>query len=273
MDTEGIDVAFLFGTTIRAIEPMIEDPGLAVALCRSFNNWLADYCRSYPERLKGVALLPLQAPEEAAKELRRAVRDLGFRAGMLPPQVHGKALDREFFSPIYEEAQSLDVPICVHVNGINAPGFDLIEAAPLRNAYVFMGVMLAVGCFVLGGPLDRFPQLRVAFMEAGCGWAPFLMDRLQGYRQLLPGQLPWKRFDPVELMQSERCFFSVDPEESMIPHVAAKLGEGRLLYASDYAHSDSICPDSVKAIRQREDLSDGLKRKILSENAARLFKL
>jgi predicted TIM-barrel fold metal-dependent hydrolase len=55
--------------------------------------------------------------------------------------------------------------------------------------------------------------------------------------------------------------------------VAETVGEERLLYASDYSHWDCICPDSVKAIASRGDLSDGVKRKLLGENAARLFKL
>jgi predicted TIM-barrel fold metal-dependent hydrolase len=49
------------------------------------------------------------------------------------------------------------------------------------------------------------------------------------------------------------------------------VGEDRLIYASDYSHWDCLCPDSVKIVYERSDLSDGLKRKILSENAARLF--
>jgi predicted TIM-barrel fold metal-dependent hydrolase len=133
--------------------------------------------------------------------------------------------------------------------------------------------MLAAASFVAGGILERYPQLKVAFMEAGVGWVPWLMDRLHEHFELLPQQMPWQRRDPIEWLKSENCFYAVEPEETTIPFVAQMIGEERLVYASDYSHWDCLCPDSVKLLRERTDLSDGLKRKIFADNAARLFNL
>ena len=85
--------------------------------------------------------------------------------------------------------------------------------------------------------------------------------------------MPWQTRDPGEWIRSENCYFAVEPEESTIPYVAQTIGEDRLVYAPDYCQWDCACPDSVKLLYERQDLSDGLKRKILGENAARLFNL
>src|SRR4051794_35671671 len=83
MDTDGIDMAVLYPTSGLAIGKIYE-PDYAVALCKAYNNWLHDYCNTDPNRLKGVAILPLQDIDAAVKELRRAVTELGLVGGMIP---------------------------------------------------------------------------------------------------------------------------------------------------------------------------------------------
>src|SRR5689334_20299516 len=84
MDLEGIDTAVLFGTSPFLSLPFVEDKELAAAISEVYNNWLADYCHADPRRLKGVALVPIQDPPAAVKELRRAVKELGFVAVSTP---------------------------------------------------------------------------------------------------------------------------------------------------------------------------------------------
>ena len=110
-------------------------------------------------------------------------------------------------------------------------------------------------------------------MEAGAGWVPWLMDRLREHYELLPQQMPWQTRSPEDWIKSDNCYFAVEPDERTIPFVAQLIGEERLIYASDYSHWDCMCPDSVKTLFERNDLSDGLKRNILGDNAARLFGL
>ena len=94
MDVEGIDVAVLFGTYIGLSFPNVGDPRLAVGLARAYNDWLAEYCAAAPDRLKGVALLPVQDVPAAVAELERATTRLGHVTGMLPTNLHGKNLDQ-----------------------------------------------------------------------------------------------------------------------------------------------------------------------------------
>ena len=85
--------------------------------------------------------------------------------------------------------------------------------------------------------------------------------------------MPWQTRSPEDWIKSDNCYFAVEPDERTIPFVAQLIGEERLLYASDYSHWDCMCPDSVKTLSERDDLSDRLKRNILGANAARLFGL
>ena len=80
MDLEGIDTAVNFGTTVFLSLPFLEDHDLACAIAHAYNTWLDGYCKTSPERLKGVALVPMQEPKEAVKELERCVKELGFVA-------------------------------------------------------------------------------------------------------------------------------------------------------------------------------------------------
>jgi predicted TIM-barrel fold metal-dependent hydrolase len=84
MDADGIDAAFLY-PSLGLFAGAVEDPGLAAAMCRAYNRWLADYCKPYPERLFGVAMLPMQSVELAVDEMRYARDKLGMRGGFLRP--------------------------------------------------------------------------------------------------------------------------------------------------------------------------------------------
>src|SRR4029079_12997304 len=129
----------------------------------------------------GVAMLPMQAPTVAADELRRTVHELGFVAGVLPPHHrNGTTLDDPELEPIGHAAEELGVPICIHTIGIQiSPVAPLTRTKVMREAYGGVPSMLALGSLVLGGVLDRHPELRVALLEAGAGWVPYVLDRMQ----------------------------------------------------------------------------------------------
>ena len=84
MDLDGIDAAFLY-PSMGLFAGAVHDPQLASALCRAYNLWLADYCKPYPDRLFGIAMLPMQSIDHAIAEMRFARRDLGFRGGFIRP--------------------------------------------------------------------------------------------------------------------------------------------------------------------------------------------
>ncbi|MCH8192182.1 MAG: amidohydrolase family protein [Chloroflexi bacterium] len=115
MDQEGIDVAFNYGAVVGVGVSGLENAELAAALARIYNDWLADYCSHAPDRLKGIAAIPLQDVSRAVAEARRAVEELGMAGVSIPSNVHGTALHDPSFYPFYEEIQRLDVPLGIHV--------------------------------------------------------------------------------------------------------------------------------------------------------------
>jgi len=274
MDLEGIDIAVLFGGSLSAAAiGLVENPALALATCRAYNEWLAEYCGAAPERLKGVAVVPFQDTEGGAPELRRAVRERGPIEVRVPTWRGGRGPGGARFDPIYAAAQELGVPACVHLLSARTVGADRFDNFFLKHVFYGADVFMAFAAIIGGGVLDRFPELRLGLFEAGCGWVPYLMERMHEHWELFPDQLPHLKRDPAEHMASERCFYTIEPEETTVPFVAGRIGEGRLMYASDYAHFDCMCPESVSTVAGRADLSAGLKRKLLGENAAKLFNI
>ena len=276
MDAEGIDIAVLFGSLSISAVCGIEDLDFAVAFSRAYNNWLADYCKAAPERLKGVACLPLQDVPAAIAEAQRAVRDLNMISVTVPTNVQGVNLNHTKFTPFYAAIQDLGVPLSLH--GVPfyynpAAGIDRFDVFFLTHSVAHpFEQMIAVASMVCGGVLDRFPDLRVSFLESGIGWVPYWMERLDAEFEFRPEEVPIKR-PPSEYMKSEQCFYSCDPDEKTIPYVAEVLGEDRIIFASDYPHWDSRFPHSVSDVHEVAGLSERVRNKIFGENAARLYGL
>jgi predicted TIM-barrel fold metal-dependent hydrolase len=213
----------------------------------------------------------------AVQELRRCIEQLGLVGVMLPSNVRGQNLSQRAFDPFFAAAQEMGVPIGVHTStGMHAHacGAERFESFALAHAasFPFEG-MLAVASFLCEGIFERFPRLKVVFLEAGIGWVPWWLERLDEHFELRGHDMPEMRMPASEYVQARECYFSCDPDERMLPMAAQVVGEERILYASDYPHWDARFPESARLIRQREDLSETAKQKILGANVARLYGL
>ena len=134
--------------------------------------------------------------------------------------------------------------------------------------------MMSLCSVVVGGVLERFPTLRIAFLESGIGWVPFMMDRLnEEIEKRGEEEAPWLKAKPSEYLTGGRCFFGVECGEKTIADAVRWGLENTLLYSSDYPHWDGDWPHTVKTVRQREDLSDSTKQKMLHDNGARFYNL
>jgi hypothetical protein len=276
MDAEDIEVAVLYGTSFVFHANSTYDWRYAEALCRAWNNWATEYCAAAPDRLKFAALVPLGDAMAAAEEAERAVREQGAVGLSFPPNYMGRSLDQTYFDPVYAAAQRLDVPICVHANNGSGKFCEPIGAHEnwlITHALTMpFGLTHALASVVCGGVLERFPTLRVAFLEGGCGWLPFFMDRLDEHWEKLPVLVPWLTRAPSEHIRGGRVFITCEPEEELTDPLR-RLGDELIMYASDYAHWDSEFPESARKIANRPELTDGQKAKILRENALRLYRL
>lgn len=270
MDEEGIDTAVLFGTFGLALW-IAEEPAFNAALCRAYNNWLASYCSTNAARLKAVAALPLRSVEESIREARRAVTELGAVALVLPVNVLGKNPDDPSLFPLYETAVDLDVPVTFHAGGGRFAEDRFTDAYAIAHTVAFpMDILFGLTTVLCGGVLERFPKLRVAMLEAGCGFLPYFLERLDEHFEKRRGEMPIER-RPSEQFAEGRCFVSCEPEEKTLAFVTESLGHESILYASDYPHWDCEFPNSVSAIAQRDELDEAAKRAILHDNARRLF--
>lgn len=271
MDTEGIDVAVLYGSFGLALW-QAQDRELATALCRAYNDWLTDYCSADPARLKGIPALPLADMDAALAEARRAVVDQGMVALNVLSNTLNRPAHKGHLDPVFALAQELDVPVTFHAGG---GGFaeSRLDCYAMSHTIAFpFDIMYGMTCVLCGGVMERFPELRVAFLEAGCGFLPYFLERLDEHFHKRPGEMPVPR-PPSEYVEQGRVWVSCEPDESAIEWVVDRLGAERVIYASDYPHWDAEFPDSVNKIRDRDTLSEAAKSAILGDNAAKLFRL
>jgi predicted TIM-barrel fold metal-dependent hydrolase len=189
-------------------------------------------------------------------------------------RIIGRNLDHPEVFPLYELAQELDIPVTIHAGGGRFTAELFVDQYPLAQACGFaFDIMFGCASLLGGGVLERFPRLRVSFLEAGATWLPYFLDRLDERYERRRSELPGLRRKPSEYLEGGRLLVSCEPGESMLGQVAARLGADKILYASDYPHWDADFPDSVREIRERADLGDADKRAILGDNARRFLRL
>lgn len=276
LDIEGIDLQVLYGSLGLAIST-IKDKDFAAALARACNEFYAQFCAGAPGRLRCMATLPAQDIPAAVEELRHAVTELGHLGGTIPPNVDGVDLNDERFDPLWAEAVRLNVPISVHWgNGsyLHAAGTERFDTHFMVHAVGHpFEQMLAVASMICGGVFERFPALRAGFLEAGCGWVPFWLERLHEHWERRGAELPQLARDPMEYVAKGHCYFSAEPDEHLVPVAAEVAGADHLLFASDYPHSDSAFPEAVKSLTSRDDVPADVVSKMLHDNAVAYYGL
>jgi predicted TIM-barrel fold metal-dependent hydrolase len=247
-------------------------PSLAAEVTRAYNDWVAmEYCAAAPTRIKGIAALPMQFPEVAAKEVRRA-KDLGLVGVYVWPHVRREPLYLEKFNVVWEACQDVDMPVCVHASPYMLAGVELFDRYFFTRIFgAGHGLMAACTFFCGYGILEKYSTLRVGLFEGHVGWAPWLADQFDASWALISNQLPWQKTPPSEYMKCHRIFYSANPNEKSLSLSLKYIGDDRVGFNSDYSHWDGFSPDSVKMIWTREDISDEQKRKVLGANARRFF--
>jgi predicted TIM-barrel fold metal-dependent hydrolase len=278
MDSEKIDVAVLFGAGLAGTLPALDDAGLAAALATARNKWVAEYCAENPKRIKGTAALAQQDIDSSVAELHRSVKELGLVGASIFPNVKGRHLGDAYYFPLYAEAEKLNVPICVHMflgrYGSDATGTERVNKFFYSHLFGHpFEQMIALAVIIGEGVLDRFPELRFVFLESGCGWLPYWFHRLDEHYEVLGVQLPNLRREPSRLLERGQLYFSFESDESELPHVVDVIGDDWLVFASDYSHFDSRWPGAAEPIVEHPKLSAATKRKILNDNARRLYPL
>ena len=238
---------------------------------------------------KAWPLIPIQDADAAVEELNRAVKQLGMVGAMLPS--NGEGIKGHFGSkiywPIYREAEKLDVPLAVHVGALHHLGMDSIGVYyPVHALGHPFGIMAQAAAMLSYGVFDRFPKLRVGFLEGGATWVPFFMDRLdRSYPHhlqvdvkgdFLPSSQP-------DVMASEyfrrhvkagRIFVGFDCDDRGLGFAIKEAGNEPFLFATDFPHESfdaNHCRHEIDELLERDDIDQADKQAILATNAKRFY--
>jgi len=271
MDREGLDLQVLYPTLFLAY-PLTADVAFYGALCRAYNSWMADATSGAPDRLKWVATTDLGDVGFAVDELKRS-NERGAVGVVLLGTQGTELLHQPRFDPFFAQAERLKMPIAVHV-GWSCPPFNQLFSELWQSALVpfQMPVLIAFSSFVGGGILDRHPNLKVGFFETGVGWVQYWIERMEHFWQF--GQRVPIGYQgsnrPRDYLRSGNLFFTCETDEKLLPQAIELIGEDYVMFASDMPHGDRE-PFSAREFRQRTDLSDDVKQKILSDNTLRFY--
>ena len=273
LDLDGIDAVFLY-PSLGLNAGSIQDAPLAAAVCRAYNRWLADFCKPYPDRLFGVAQLPMQSVELAVEEMRHARKELGMRSGFVRPnRYHGRSLDDPAYDPLWAQAQELDFAIGLHegIGGMPAVGADRFENVGARHIVCHtMEMMLASLSLIWGGVCERFPKVRFAFLESGGGWMAAWLDRMDRHFEESKVWGPPVHTKPSEIFRRQ-CWISFEPIEGTIASMAEYLGPNKILWATDYPHLDGFFPGAPAMIAEK--LPPNIRRQVMAQGAIEFYNL
>jgi predicted TIM-barrel fold metal-dependent hydrolase len=302
MDRDGIDVAVLYPSLALFFGPVDPIPALHdldfVTDCqRAYNQWVAEYCAPYPDRLFGIATVPLQDPARAGAEAERAVTELGLKGVTVRPSpyVDELPLNHSVYDPFWAACQELDVPVAFHPGvHVDTPGacrkFGLVaesENMMVCNTAVSelhggsalgqaigntVDMIVTLGRMLMGGVCERFPRLRLLFLESGGGWIPTQLERMDEQVRAFPLEKRWLSLLPSEYFRRQ-CWAGFEAEEWNLAACAEWLGVERVLWASDYPHPE-FHPGIVKEVQTRvAHLPDADRRRILGQNAIDAYRL
>jgi uncharacterized protein len=179
LDQMGIDVQFLFPSTLYA--RMTADAGFEAAMFRAYNRFMGRQCRVNFKRLKWAGLVPLREPRESIAALEEMI-DLGASAVVVFGTARDKMLSDPSFTPFWDEFARTQLPLCVHMAASYPPFDDMVQTFLDAHALsMALPAQMAFVALVGQGMLDRYPDLRIGFMEFGAEWIFYMVGRMDHY--------------------------------------------------------------------------------------------
>jgi predicted TIM-barrel fold metal-dependent hydrolase len=283
--TDGVIASVLYPTQ-QMQHYAVRNTALVDATCRAYNDWVAEFSAAHPQRLRGVAALNVDDIETAAVELERAAGQ-GLAAGLIPVGLPaGRTYADPTFDRLWAAAVAVDVPLSLHIGTYRAnpdrqaapviPGAQAASAKPAQTAFATADhwVRQALGDIIFSGVFERFPRLRIVSAEHEVGWLPFFVERMDyTYTQrATKGHRFAAGILPSDFMrQYVWAQFCEDPAAAA---VAQSVGSDRLLWGSDYPHSEGLFPHSRDVFADRTAaLDDAGRQRIATDNAAGLYKI
>jgi predicted TIM-barrel fold metal-dependent hydrolase len=254
------------------------DKDLALIMLRAYNDWHIDeWCAAYPGRFIPLALIPCWDPQAMAAEVRRVVAK-GCRAVTMPELPHIQGMpsyhDLEYWGPFFTACSDEGVVVCLHIG----QGFAAINSAPgvpIDNMIILSTQISTIAAqdLLWGGAFMQYPQLKVAWSEAGIGWIPFYLNRCDRHymnQRWLGHDFGDKLPSDIFRDHSLACYIS-DPSALKIRD---DIGIDIIAWECDYPHSDSVWPDAPEFLMGElagAHCTDAEIHKITWENSCRFF--
>jgi predicted TIM-barrel fold metal-dependent hydrolase len=276
MDVHGIDSSLLYPSLCLGWQNECNDPELAAAYCRVYNDWLTDICAPVSERILPIAMVPLIRVEDGVAELRRAA-ELGARGLYLNPvPMNGIPYGDSSYDPLWAECEERGMPVALHVS--NTPlhsGHQFYETSFEKN-YWFMMMMYTPDCqiaftsFFNGAVFERFPALSVGVLEVGCGWVAHWLETMD-VRYKLGGHELMKH--PPSEYFDRQCWITGEADEKTFAIMARLVGAHKLMWGSDYPHQEGHEHPLAELRETLAELDDADRDKILGNNAVEIYGL
>jgi predicted TIM-barrel fold metal-dependent hydrolase len=286
MDDIGLESAVLY-TTAGLAYGKITNRDWAIAVARAYNDWLYETYLQYSPRFKGIALVPLQEPDAAVEELRRAVRDLGMVGAMMPTTGLKAHLGSKEYWPVYREAEALGCCLGLHGGAHSGLGMDDMNVyTPVFSLGHPVGLMIGFGGIIYNGILDKFPNVRIGFMEGGAAWLALVLERFdrghETHRQVDPrddlqGPHPDEKASDyvIRHIKAGRLYVGCDGHEPALPYLVKVVGNEPFVYSSDFPHevNNEMCKHEIGELIESDELTRADKEAILAGNAERFYRL
>ena len=276
LDALHVDQAVLFPDHLLSLA-MVRDPAFATALARAYNRWLHERWLTEERSLKGALVVAPQNPQAGAEDIRRHAGEREFACVYLPASGLKILYGHEMYDPVYRAAVEAGLPVVIHSVEAMYPAFPFqleqfrTSLAVHALAHPLSMVANLVSMLETAVPV-RFPELKLGFMEAGTGWAPFIANRLDKEYIERRREVPLLQERPSRTMR--RFFYGTQPieEPERRADVVAMFelfdGENQAMFASDWPHHDFDHPRHVFAL----PFSPEARRKIMGLNAASLLR-
>ena len=271
MDKYGVDMHVL---ALTAPGVQMFDADTACELAALANDRLAEVCRKHPTRFVGLASMAPHSPKRAAKEMERAIKELGLNGFMINSHTNSEYLDNPKYWPILEAAEALDRPIYIHPRAAS----DLF-AGPLRDYGMdsaMWGYGMEVGTHAVRimacGVLDRFPKLKIVIGHMGEAvhfwiWRITFMNS----RNQTVGRSPKTELTMEQYFKRNFAITTSGVEDDLaLEYSIKKLGEDKVMWAIDFPYQPS---EPAVTWMDKTPLSDEVKAKVYGKNAERIFRI
>ena len=230
------------------------------------NDEIARLVKEHPERFSGIATLPMQAPEKAAEELRRAVRKLGLHGAMIGSNIGGKNLDDPSFEPLWAAAEELDAFMMIHPG--NVAGADRLRSYYLGNLIGNpLDTTIAGACLIFGGVLERHPKLNF-IMSHGGGFIPYQGGRWVHGWEVRPEPKVNVKHSPAPYLD-RFLYDTIVHAKAPLEFLISSVGANRVFLGSDYPY-DMGTGECVRQVRAA-NISAADRDIILGSHAAKIL--